>query len=308
VPCPKCAATLPAGAKFCPECGARVAEATAAAAASASRSVPVPEARFERRLLTVLFADLVGFTAASDGADPEDVRARVQPFHAVVREAVGATHGVVARVVGDGVMAVWGYPMAREDDARRAVEAALRIRAGLPAAGKDLHARIGVNTGEAVVAFGSEYEDADDAMGDAVNVAARLASAATPDSVLIGATTRALVGDALVVEDLEAVRVKGKADPVPVARVIGAAAAGPAPTPGQFVGREREVARIVGQLGVGQGAGPQRRVLVVGEPGIGKSRLLAEARARLAGTGRTWHTGRCRSDVSVPGLALGEVF
>ncbi|HEX2626700.1 MAG TPA: adenylate/guanylate cyclase domain-containing protein, partial [Candidatus Limnocylindrales bacterium] len=261
--CPSCAAPLPAGAKFCPECGTRIAPAT--------RTI-----RHERRLLTVLFADLVGFTAASDQADPEDVRARVRPFHALVRTAVGATGGVVARVVGDGVMAVWGYPIAREDDARRAIEAALRIRDGLPTAGDDLHARIGVNTGEAVVAFGSEEEDADDAMGDAVNVAARLASNAAPDSILVGSVTRALAADAMVFEDLEPIRVKGKAEAVPVARVVGRATAPGPQESSAFVGRVAEVDSLVDGLRSVASEGGLRRVLVVGEPGIGKSRLIGE--------------------------------
>ena len=171
------------------------------------------EPRHERRLLTVLFGDLVGFTSASDGADPEDVRARVRPFQDLVRREVARTGGTVARVVGDGVMVVWGYPTAREDDAVRAIRAALAIRDGVARLGPDMHARIGINSGEAVVTFGSDDERADDAMGDSVNVAARLASGAPIDGILVGEGTATLAGEALEAEALAPSRSRARPSP-----------------------------------------------------------------------------------------------
>jgi class 3 adenylate cyclase/tetratricopeptide (TPR) repeat protein len=262
-------------------------------------------------MLTVLFADLVGFTESSDGADPEDVRARVRPFHSLVRQETARTGGTVARVVGDAVMVVWGYPLAREDDPRRAVRTALAIRAAVRGTGGEFHVRIGINTGEAVVAFSSGDERADDAMGDAVNVAARLASAAPVDGLVIGTSTAALVGDDLVATALGPLVLKGKAEPVPAWLVDGlGSSTGSAPSDRAhlFIGRASEVAELTAAFAGVVDRGGVERVLVIGEPGIGKSRLLAELRRSLAGQSPTWLVGRCRPDTRTPGLALAEII
>ena len=259
-------------------------------------------------MLTVMFADLVGFTAASDGADPEDVRARVRPFHALVRQEVARTGGTVARVMGDGVMVVWGYPRANEDDATRAIRAALAIRQGLAALGRDRHARIGINTGEAVVAFGSTDERADDAMGDAVNVAARFASAAPVDGIVIGEPTARLAGDGLQAEALPPLSLKGKADPVAALLVVGLSRPVASPTGGPFLGRERELATLRDAYTRARDGRCVAHVLVTGEPGIGKTRLLRELRDELvAAHGATWYTGQCQPDTATPGWVFGEI-
>ena len=147
--------------------------------------------------------------------------------------------------MGDGVMVVWGYPIARDDDALRAVRAAVAVRDGLAALPGDLHARLGINTGEAVVAFGAVDERADDAMGDAVNVAARLASAAAVDGVLIGESTARLAGDRLETEVPVSLQLKGKAEPVPAYGVVRVRAQRLDDGP-PFVGRDRELEALLG--------------------------------------------------------------
>ena len=304
--CAACGSSLPDGARFCPGCGARTDAGPAVPTSSGSE----PAERRERRLLTVLFADLAGFTAASDGADVEDVHARVHPWQRLVRRHVEREGGTVARVMGDGLMVVWGYLGAREDDALRAVRAALRILDDLPATGDALHARIGINTGEALVTFGSELEDADDAMGDAVNVAARLQGAAALDTVVIGAMTARLLDGVAVLEPLPPLILKGKAEPVAAWRALTASAGGsPArPSGHPFVGRSLELAELRASVDAARRALVRR--LVIGGPGIGKSRLVDEARRETAAAdpGIRWYTGRCIDGGTVPAAAAGEVL
>ena len=260
-------------------------------------------------MLTVLFADLAGFTAASDGADVEDVHAHVLPWQELAREAVGVEAGTVARVLGDGIMAVWGYPVAREDDAERAVRAGLAMLAELRARLPALHARVGINTGEALVAFGSALEDADDAMGDAVNIAARFQSAAGLDTVLLGDATAALLPERYRLRRLEGVVLKGKAEPLVAHVVEGVSRAEPTPHAHAslaMVGRERELAQLLSVLRANP---PASRALIIGEPGLGKSRLVGEARRRMgADGGAAWLTGRCREDARGDAWALGELL
>jgi class 3 adenylate cyclase len=148
--CPFCAEENPERAKFCLNCGAPLSQR------------PQPPAE-ERKVVTVMFCDLVGFTAASDRADPEDVRARLRPYHAMLRREIERFGGTVEKFIGDAVMAVFGAPLAHEDDAERAVRAALRITGGVDELSKDdalvgLQVRVGGNTGEAVVALGARPE------------------------------------------------------------------------------------------------------------------------------------------------------
>src|SRR5437763_8763197 len=175
--CSSCGKELPGEFPFCPFCAAPLLEQ------------PPSPAQEERKIVSVLFCDLVGFTAASEAADPEDVRARIRPYHARLREVIERYGGRVEKFVGDAVMAVFGAPVAHEDDAERAVRAGLRILEAIselndadPAL--SLQVRIGVNTGEAVVALGARPEEGEGIVtGDVVNTASRLQGAAPVNGV-----------------------------------------------------------------------------------------------------------------------------
>ena len=206
--CPSCGTENPESAKFCNECAAPLSEA------------PPAPALEERKVVTVLFCDLVGFTAASEQADPEDVRARLQPYHERVREEIERYGGTVEKFVGDAVMAVFGAPVAHEDDAERGVRAGLRI---LEAIGElnetdadlGLQVRVGVNTGETVVALGARPELGEGIVaGDVVNTASRLQGAAPVDGVAVSEQTYRQTDLVFDYEPLEPVIVKGKAEPL----------------------------------------------------------------------------------------------
>ena len=169
--------------------------------------------REQRKVVTVLFCDLVGSTALGESTDPEALRARLRRYFQDLRAILERHGGSVEKFAGDAVMAVFGIPVAHEDDALRAVRAAAEMRDAIVAHG--LEARIGVNTGEVVV--GGESETL--VTGDAVNVAARLEQAAASGEILIGAETRALVRDAVRVEPVEPLALKGKSEPVPAFRL-----------------------------------------------------------------------------------------
>ncbi|HZA35462.1 MAG TPA: adenylate/guanylate cyclase domain-containing protein [Vicinamibacterales bacterium] len=166
--CPSCGTENPESAKFCNECAAPLSEALPASALE------------ERKVVTVLFCDLVGFTAASEQADPEDVRARLRPYHARLRQEIERCGGTVEKFIGDAVMGVFGAPVAHEDDAERAVRAGLRILEAMAELNAQdpslaLQVRIGINTGEAVVALGARAEEGEGIVtGDVVNTASRL--------------------------------------------------------------------------------------------------------------------------------------
>jgi class 3 adenylate cyclase len=166
--CATCGTQLPGDARFCPSCG------TATSAAEAPAAIEHPGE--ERKVVSVLFADLVGFTASSDGADPEDVRRRVQPFHTALREVVEGFGGRIEKLMGDGVLAVFGAPVAHEDDAERAVRAALQIqeRVEILAGSTGMRARVAVGTGEAMVLVEGTTTDREGLIGDVVNTASRL--------------------------------------------------------------------------------------------------------------------------------------
>src|ERR1017187_7747526 len=175
--CPACGHEDRAGAKFCPECGASLGE---------SKSV----AREERKVVTVLFADLVGFTSRSEQLDPEDVRAFLSPYYARLRTELERFGGTLEKFIGDAVMALFGAPVAHEDDPERAVRAALAIRDWVAEQGADLQVRIAVNTGEALVALGARPSQGEGmASGDVVNTTARLQTAASVNGILVGETT-----------------------------------------------------------------------------------------------------------------------
>src|SRR3954468_16700801 len=271
--CPTCGTANAPAAKFCSECGTALGAAAGVA--------PVEE----RRVVSILFVDLVGFTERSDRADPEDVRRTLIPFHARVKEDLERFGGTLDKFIGDAVMGVFGAPLAHEDDPVRAVRCALRILDSIEELRRvdpALAVRVAVNTGEAVVSFGSGPQVGEAVAGDVVNTASRMQGLAPHGSVVIGESTLRAVRDAFDVELLPPAVVKGKAEPPPVWRVPGelsGAAADVRAT--SFVGREQELT-LLRQRFDRAVAGPSFQVVtLVAEPGIGKSRLIAEFRSRI---------------------------
>jgi class 3 adenylate cyclase/tetratricopeptide (TPR) repeat protein len=237
--------------------------------------------------VSILFVDLVGFTERSDQADPEDVRRTLIPFHARVKEDLERFGGTLDKFIGDAVMGVFGAPVAHEDDPVRAVRCALRILESIEELRRDdpaLAVRVAVNTGEAVVTFGSGPQVGEAVAGDVVNTASRMQSLAPHGSVVIGETTLRAVRDAFEVELLPPAVVKGKSEPLSVWRVLGerigvAGDVRAAP----FVGREQELALLRQLFDRAVTGSSFQIVTLVAEPGIGKSRLIEEFRSRIGG-------------------------
>lgn len=278
--CSQCGAELPAGARFCAFCGTAVEAGPAVAE--------------ERRVVTILFVDLVGFTERSDRADPEDVRRTLVPFHRRVKEDLEAFGGTLDKFIGDAVMGVFGAPVAHGDDPVRAVHTALRILDSLEDLRKhdpDIAVRIAVNTGEAVVSFGAGPQVGEAVAGDVVNTASRMQSLAPHDSVVIGEATLRAVRDRFEVEALPPAIVKGKSEPLQVWRVVAERADVDIDrTP--FVGRRRELATLVERFDEVVASGSSQAVTVVADAGVGKSRLVAELAMRIAARARRL-TGTC---------------
>ena len=256
--CPACGRDNPDGSSFCNACGADLAE-------------PAAAEREYRKVVTLLFCDVVGSTALGESTDPEALRALLGRYFDEMKTIVERHGGTVEKFIGDAVMAVFGVPQLHEDDALRAVRAAVEMRDALPVLG--VEARIGVNTGEVVVGTAERL-----ATGDAVNVAARLEQAAGAGEVLLGAETAALVRDAVETEELE-LELKGKSEPLVAHRLVSLQAQAPAFArrfDAPLVGRERELRRL--QEAFGQ-AGEDRSCqlfTLLGTAGVGKSRLTAE--------------------------------
>jgi predicted ATPase/class 3 adenylate cyclase len=299
--CPSCEQENPEGFRFCGACGAPLA-------------VEALARREERKVVTVLFCDLVGSTAQAERMDPEDVRAMLSYYHGRVREELEHFGGTVEKFIGDAVVALFGAPVAHEDDPERAVRAALAIRewvAGEP----DLHVRIAVNTGEALVALGARPAEGEGmASGDVVNTAARLQSAAPVDGILAGEQTYRATERVIEYRAAEPVTAKGKAEPIPVWEVVqarswfGVDLARPSRP---LVGREREVELLVAAFARVCEERTAQLVTVVGVPGIGKSRLLAELFAAIDRGDRlvTWRQGRSLPyGEGVSFWALGEML
>ncbi len=250
----------------------------------------------ERRQLTVMFCDLVGSTALSARLDPEELREVIGAYHRCVAEAVRRFDGFVAKYMGDGVLSYFGYPRAHEDDAERAVRAGLAVveAVGGIAAADPLEVRIGIATGLVVVGDlvgeGASQEQA--VVGETPNLAARLQALAEPGSVLIAPATRRLLGDRFRLQALGRHEVKGLAGPVEawaVEGVSGSEGRFDAVRSGRltgFVGREHELGLLMERWSLAQD-GEGQVVLLSGEPGIGKSRILNELRARLETQGAT---------------------
>src|SRR5918996_1662047 len=236
--------------------------------------------REERKVVTVLFADLVGFTSRAEQLDPEDVRAVLQPYHAHLRAELERFGGTVEKFIGDAVMALFGAPVAHEDDAERAVRAAIAIRDWALEAEGGLELRIAVNTGEALVALDARPAEGEAmASGDVVNSAARLQTAAPVNGILVGETTYRATSHVIDYREAEPVLAKGKSEPLAVWEALAprarvAVELGEVGT--ALVGRRRELDTLVSALGRTRQERSPQLVTLVGVPGIGKSRLVLE--------------------------------
>jgi class 3 adenylate cyclase len=282
--CPSCGATNAARSRFCSSCGSRLPDA--------------PPPREERKLVSVLFVDLVGFTARSERADPEDIREALQLYHAEAKQRIEHHGGVLEKFIGDAVMAVFGAPVAYGDDAERAVRAGLRVLEGIRELNREhaleLAARAAVETGEAVVSLGAAQGDAL-ATGDVVNTASRLQSAAPEGRLLVGGETYRATRHAIRYEPFGPVDAKGKERAVDtwlaVEPLAGPAERALRETP--LVGRSRELELM---LSVWRRSVTELRphlVTVLGPPGIGKSRLCLEFSTEVRGDGGRILRGRC---------------
>ena len=307
--CPHCGTDNDPNAKFCINCGTRL-----AAGCPVCGTINLPEAKFcmncgnnlvaggvaanvglsgamtaERRLVTVVFVDLVGFTTASERRDAEDTRELLTRYYDTAREIVARYGGTIEKFIGDAVMGVWGSPTAHEDDAERAVRAALELVAAVPrleGVGEDVQARGGVLTGEAAVTIGLESQGM--IAGDMVNTASRLQSAAKPGTVLVGEATYRAANQAITFEPAGERELKGKERPVAVWEAISVVARrggeGRAATlEPPFVGRDDELQLLKELFHTTVREGKPRLVTLTGVAGIGKSRLLWELEKYLDG-------------------------
>jgi class 3 adenylate cyclase/tetratricopeptide (TPR) repeat protein len=281
--CPTCGQANPAGSRFCNSCGARLDE--------------VGGVREERRLVSVLFVDLVGFTARSDLADPEDVRELLRRYHTEAKRRIEHHGGVLEKFIGDAVVAVFGAPVAHGDDAERAVRAGLRVLDGIEELNREeglgLAARAAVNTGDAVVSVAAARGEAL-AIGDVVNTASRLQSAAPSMRLLVGSETYRATRQSIRYEPVEAVEAKGKAAPVEAWLALEPLA--PADRPlavSALVGRSDELALMSSVWARCAAELQPHLVTVLGPPGIGKSRLCHELSALVSAGGGRILRGRC---------------
>ena len=317
--CPACSTENRPGRKFCSRCGSPLALACPSCGAvndpddafcgdcGSPLTVDAPVARetpaAERRLVSVLFADLVGFTALSETRDAEEVRELLSRYFDICRRIISVYGGTVEKFIGDAVMAVWGAPAATEDDAERAVRAALDLVSAVTALGaevgaEELRARAGVLTGEAAVTLGAEGQGM--VAGDLVNTASRIQSSAPSGAVYVGEATRRATEDTVVFEDAGSFELKGKVGLTPLWRALRVVSGlrGSLKSHGleaPFVGRDRELRTIKDLFHTAADEGKARLLSVTGIAGIGKSRLGWEFYKYFDGIAETiyWHRGRC---------------
>ena len=254
--------------------------------------------RRERKVVTVVFCDLVGFTSRAESMDPEDVEALLRPYHERVRSELERRGGTVEKFIGDAVMALFGAPTSHEDDPERAVRAALAIRDFAREEGIEL--RIGITTGEALIRLDAQPEAGEGmASGDVVNTAARLQGAAPVNGVIVDETTQRATRRSIVYRESEPVEAKGKAEPISVWEAVEAQARFGSEVldhvAGELVGREREIDALWASFGRVRDEHSPQLVTLVGVPGIGKSRLLYELSRRVDAEPEltTWRQGRC---------------
>ncbi len=315
--CPSCGTATEPGEKFCGACGEPLVPGTQRVAPTAEGSTAAGTASAariaERRLVTVLFADLVGYTTLAEGKDPEAARELLSRFNDTARRLIETYGGTVEKFIGDAVMAVWGTPVAREDDAERAVRAALELLPAVAALEPTLQARAGILTGETAVNIGAIGEGM--VVGDVVNTAARLQSAAPPGGVLVGEATMHAASSAIAFEPVGDQDLKGKSAPVPAWRPLrviaqrGGQGRSDLPEP-PFVGRDEEL-RILKDLIATAGRDRRTRLVTISGPGgIGKSRLAWELQKYVDGIVQAiyWHRGRSPSyGDGIAFWALGEM-
>jgi class 3 adenylate cyclase/tetratricopeptide (TPR) repeat protein len=286
--CTACGEENPDRARFCLACGRPLTEDV------------VPAAVEERRTITVLFTDIVGSTATAEQLDPEDVRARLAVYYARVRSELEQFGGSVEKFIGDAVVAIFGAPIAHEDDPERAVRAALAVREAISELNQaddwlDLKIRTGVNTGEALVVLGAPAVEGEGmTAGDVMNTAARLQSNAPVDGIVVGEATYRATAHVIEYREASAIAAKGKAEPVPVWEVVGARAPPSmrAVSRGRVVGREAELGQLAAAWERVAGERCALLVSVIGEAGIGKSRLIDEFLRGLEGKAAIY-SGRC---------------
>lgn len=330
--CPSCGAANPPGTKFCGECGTVLSppvEANTSQAASSADTAPAPGAQApgatgaaapttERRIVSVLFVDLVGFTTVSEARDPEAVRELLARYFETAQAVIGRYGGTIEKFIGDAVMAVWGAPVSREDDAELAVRAGLDLVdavAGLDNGpdGPRLAARAGVLTGEAAVTLGAQGQGL--VAGDMVNTASRLQGAAPAGAVLVGDATRAAASRAIAFESVGDHLLKGKALPVAAWRAtgviagLGGAGRSDALEP-PFVGREAQFRLLRELFHTAAEDHRPRLVSITGIAGVGKSRLAWELEKYLDGLVENvwWHQGRSPAyGEGITFWALGEM-
>ena len=314
--CPACGVANEPEMRFCGECAAPLVAGAMPSPAVMRRSEAPARATApvaERRLVSVLFADLVGFTPFAEERDAEEVRERLTRYFDLASDVIVRHGGTVEKFMGDAVMAVWGAPAAHEDDAERAVRAGLALVEAVRALGPAVQARAGVLSGEAVVTVGASGQGM--VAGDLVNTASRLQSVAPPGSVLVGEATMRLASGAIVFEPAGEQVLKGKAAPVPAWRALRVVARRGGRDRGEtleppFVGRDDEL-RLVRELFHATCREERARLVsVVGPTGIGKSRLLWELRKYVDGLSDTvfWHEGRSPAyGDGITFWALGEM-
>ena len=305
--CPICAHENRAQARFCEACGTPLA------------ALARPRAE-ERKIVTVLFCDLIGFTAAAESADPEDVDQMLAAYEEMARSQIQGHGGVVEKFIGDAVVGIFGVPAAHEDDPERAVRAGLRIVEAAEelqtVGGGPLLLRVGINTGEALVRLGVLAGSGEQLLsGDAVNTASRLQSVAPEMGVVVGLATYEATAATFMYEELEPASLKGKSEPVrvfyakaPLARLgVDLTRTHDAP----FIGREIDLALLKGIFDKAMAAESAQLVTVVGEPGLGKTRIVAELAAYVdqRRTLVTWRQGRCLPyGEGITFWALGEIL
>lgn len=305
--CVACGHQNPDGNKFCGECAAPL-------------GAPAHQVAEERKVVSVLFCDLIGFTAASEQADPEDVDKMLSAYAEMARARIESHGGVVEKFIGDAVVGVFGVPAAHEDDPERAVRAGLRIVEAAEEleaiGGAPLRLRVGVNTGETLVRLGANAGLGERVLaGDAINTASRLQSVAPEMGVAVGLSTFEATSVVFDYEELDPATVKGKAEPVRVFHAKAARARfGTDLTrtyDSPFVGREIDLALLKGVFDKTVASNSVQLVTVVGEPGLGKSRLVAELFAYIDGRPEftTWRQGRCLPyGEGITFWALGEIL